>query len=708
MRSSVFCVVPLLCSAVFLCAADSGGNDARQGWINLFDRESLYGWKVPPAGGWAVQQGGLIGDGQVYEPLETNYPLGDFELVCEYRASGDSQLILRQPLSSLDGQGEGVKIQLSSSAGFQGNANKSAWHELKVEALGRHIDAAMDGSPIGQGLETIQSAGAIQLQRSSGARLEIRSLRARPLHLESIFNGENLDGWSLFKPKQDPGQNKHTLLKIIPISPHKAKGADAKWTASSGVLQVENGPGQIHTNSAYGDFVLQMQVAPAKRSGHTNAELILRSDPNQLANGYRTPLGYDGKVPVGTIVSLHPVRNSRAIQGSYVETIIVTGRRIDTWVNGYLVNDFEDPRPAGSDLSREARIGTGPIALAALDETASMDLQSFRLAGLTLNPAPKPKEQVAATPPLANTPPQAAVPAPETASNRPPAQQPSVPDPALSLLMQQQGRQQQQRQQIAVLTQQALASPDPENQIGYYDRILAIDPTDQAAFNGRREAQQKLDSHNAALSRKTQQAMEQVSEERQREQSKQSTLESAQSALFQGDLNTARDRLATIRKVAPNDPGVLRFNGILQDRLLLRSRLYYLLFGGCSLTLGGLILWLIRRRRHRLPMLYVVEGLNSGTEYAVKTDVTRIGAIAQDNGIQNDIILTDLDKSISRFHCELHSIKNRVYVIDCNSSNGTYVDGRRVIPESPVSIGSGSHVRIGSDCTLQLIYRRKI
>jgi pSer/pThr/pTyr-binding forkhead associated (FHA) protein len=91
----------------------------------------------------------------------------------------------------------------------------------------------------------------------------------------------------------------------------------------------------------------------------------------------------------------------------------------------------------------------------------------------------------------------------------------------------------------------------------------------------------------------------------------------------------------------------------------------------------------------------------------MKADVTRIGAIAHDGGVQNDIVLTDLDKSISRFHCEIHTIKDKIYLIDCNSSNGTYLDGRRVAAERPVPVRRDSHIRLGFDCTLQLIYRQK-
>jgi len=62
-------------------------------------------------------------------------------------------------------------------------------------------------------------------------------------------------------------------------------------------------------------------------------------------------------------------------------------------------------------------------------------------------------------------------------------------------------------------------------------------------------------------------------------------------------------------------------------------------------------------------------------------------------GPQNDIVLNDPDRAISRFHAEVRPDEERGWVlVDLNSQNGCWVDGRRVDrvplrPGVPVTIG---------------------
>jgi pSer/pThr/pTyr-binding forkhead associated (FHA) protein len=114
---------------------------------------------------------------------------------------------------------------------------------------------------------------------------------------------------------------------------------------------------------------------------------------------------------------------------------------------------------------------------------------------------------------------------------------------------------------------------------------------------------------------------------------------------------------------------------------------------------------LIRRIRRRVPYLVMADGLEKGKQYILKSQVTRIGAVAQEGGLQNDIVIRDLDHSISRFHCEIHQVKGKLYLLDCNSANGTYINGRRVRSEQPARIGRGSRIGLGRSCSLTLEYR---
>jgi predicted component of type VI protein secretion system len=63
-------------------------------------------------------------------------------------------------------------------------------------------------------------------------------------------------------------------------------------------------------------------------------------------------------------------------------------------------------------------------------------------------------------------------------------------------------------------------------------------------------------------------------------------------------------------------------------------------------------------------------------------------------GDQNDIVLADPGKAVSRFHAELRFEAGRFTIVDLNSQNGTWVAGRRVqraVMDPGVSIVLGTH-----------------
>jgi predicted component of type VI protein secretion system len=61
-------------------------------------------------------------------------------------------------------------------------------------------------------------------------------------------------------------------------------------------------------------------------------------------------------------------------------------------------------------------------------------------------------------------------------------------------------------------------------------------------------------------------------------------------------------------------------------------------------------------------------------------------------GLQNDLVLEDPDRTVSRFHAEVRLESGRWVLLDLNSQNGTWVDARRV---DRVELRSGVPVIIG-------------
>ncbi len=61
-------------------------------------------------------------------------------------------------------------------------------------------------------------------------------------------------------------------------------------------------------------------------------------------------------------------------------------------------------------------------------------------------------------------------------------------------------------------------------------------------------------------------------------------------------------------------------------------------------------------------------------------------------GLQNDLVLEDPDRTISRFHAEVRQETGRWVLLDLNSQNGTWVESRRV---DRIELRAGVPIAIG-------------
>ncbi|HEY4321208.1 MAG TPA: FHA domain-containing protein [Gemmatimonadales bacterium] len=73
-------------------------------------------------------------------------------------------------------------------------------------------------------------------------------------------------------------------------------------------------------------------------------------------------------------------------------------------------------------------------------------------------------------------------------------------------------------------------------------------------------------------------------------------------------------------------------------------------------------------------VLEIIDGIGRGKMYTIDGPIFRIGSAASDRPDEkNDLILSDGDAFISRFHCAIVRRDGRFYLID-SSLNGTYID----------------------------------
>ncbi|MFP7201383.1 FHA domain-containing protein [Lysinibacillus halotolerans] len=63
---------------------------------------------------------------------------------------------------------------------------------------------------------------------------------------------------------------------------------------------------------------------------------------------------------------------------------------------------------------------------------------------------------------------------------------------------------------------------------------------------------------------------------------------------------------------------------------------------------------------------------------------------------QCDFVISD-NKAISRYHAKIIRRNNRFYIVDCHSTNKTFVEGLAILPESEMEIFAGTNLKFGNE-----------
>ncbi len=361
-----------------------------EGWILLFDGESLFGWNEEGAAKWTVENGALVSDKGGYGWLRSGSMFADFALKAQVRTSakGNSGIFLR---SAKEGQPHvtGYEMQIWNdhpkypngsfvdhvSTAERHTMKPDDWNDFEVTARGDRYVVRMNGNAV---LDTKQGQtriGYLGLQHNVDLKVEFRGVKLKPLGLEPLFNGRDLSGWREVKTPR---------AKEPPV-----------WSAKDGAIHVEKGPGQLETETLFDDMVLQLAIRanandPAR---HPNSGVFLRGDPRSFWTGYESQIRNEYKdgdrtkpVDFGTggVYFYQPARKVAADDNRYfVKTIAMRGRHFGVWIDGYPVTDWEDPHPEGPVVrDKQAKLGEGVVSLQAHDPSTNLDFKNIRAARL--------------------------------------------------------------------------------------------------------------------------------------------------------------------------------------------------------------------------------------------------------------------------------------------------------------------------------------
>ena len=359
--------------------------EIRDGWIQLFDGQTLFGWKANTDVDWHV-----TADGEIEAStgkaglLNTTVPFADYEFRCDYwiEKQANSGVFLRTVEQPKDPAVDCYELNMWDAAPEFKTASlvkrvkpskevtgEEVWKTLHVRHEGNRLTAKFDGEDVLDYTDetpTAPRSGFIGLQKNSGL-VRFKNVFLKPLGTKPLFNGKDLSGW-----------------RVVP-------GSKCKFSVIEGAIQAKDGPGFLESELAWSNFALQFE---AKTNGDgLNSGVFFRLAPgteaapsngyefqiqNAIINGDRTKPKDAG---TGAIFRRSQARwvvpNDREW---FTATLVTHGARFAGWINGVQVTDFEDTRPADANPRKGLKLEAGPISLQGHDPTTDLQFRNLRVA----------------------------------------------------------------------------------------------------------------------------------------------------------------------------------------------------------------------------------------------------------------------------------------------------------------------------------------
>ena len=350
----------------------------RDGWISLFDGSTLYGWVAECDADWSVKDGAItVSQGDV-GLLRTVTTFSSYQLQLEFKSESgtNSGVFLNTSGTPTDPSSDCYELNIADADNpfptgslvgrkkTEGDHHSAEWQTYDITVSDGAITVYLDGNLI---LDYTDDApinrGYVALQHNSGT-VSFRNILLRPLGSSSIFNGQDLTGWVEY-PEMD-----------------SEFSVDA-----SGHLFVENGRGQLETESSYADFVLQLECLT--HAPNLNSGIFFRCIPGDTMMGYESQIhnGMKDNNPLtpedhgtGGIFRRQSARRVVAAdQQWFYNTIIADGDHFAVWVNGYQVSNWRDDRAPDENPRRGLRTQAGTIMIQGHDPTTQISFRNLNI-----------------------------------------------------------------------------------------------------------------------------------------------------------------------------------------------------------------------------------------------------------------------------------------------------------------------------------------
>ncbi|MDQ1258058.1 MAG: hypothetical protein QG656_2667 [Candidatus Hydrogenedentes bacterium] len=336
---------------------------AQDGWINLFDQETLFGWTVLGNAEWGVAEGVMAVKHAKGTSgwIATTSQFGDFELTAKVRVQdgGSAAIAVRAGLSGHPSENGGSWVTLSEPEKTQPD-----YRTVAITAQGDKVTATVDGTAV-EVLGGGSACGYIGILYQCTAKVEVSEMRLKPLGFTPLFNGQNLDGWNI-------------------IPDHASV-----FSVVDGAINIKNGNGQIETAGLYKDFLLQLDII--SNGDSLNSGVFYRGPVGVFWKGYESQVRNqwtrdDRTRPVdfGTGGNYGNQQARKVVSSDrewFQKTVVCSGNHTAIWINGYLASDWLDMRAVSPESNgKEGYVpGPGTIHLQGHDPTTDLSFKNINI-----------------------------------------------------------------------------------------------------------------------------------------------------------------------------------------------------------------------------------------------------------------------------------------------------------------------------------------
>jgi hypothetical protein len=372
----------------------------REGWCQLFDGHTDFGWKTQTEGNYAgpweggkftFGQGEISSDPRFPGLIYTQIPFGDVNLRFDYWAEKDSRvfLLLKTPPDPADLNKSCYTFVLNSDQSYRPrgllvgrhghslaelrdmrntwddpmNEAEGTWHSVTVKIEESNIQFWLNKrTPITYYVEKPIQTGHIAFLVTKG-KARFRNILWRPSLPVAIFDTENREErpWRLSEGGECVGNNEAGFSLLV---------------------------GSIESKEVFENYVMQMQYRQGAISGKSS--LRVRSVPEKENTGYaislqNAPTRYDREtvrgVDAGAFLETADARYIRAQDQQWTYfTLVAMDRQMQTWVNGVPVCEIHEKRGKKDALSAPF-LNPGTIRL-----TVPTENDQFQFRHLTVSP----------------------------------------------------------------------------------------------------------------------------------------------------------------------------------------------------------------------------------------------------------------------------------------------------------------------------------